>query len=95
MNRDRVVTIAIISSYAIFIALSWIFGFGPGREITHNFAFFSLDMLKVLPCAFILNGLFEIWVKRETIERHFGEKSGLEDICGGYFWQAPQLVVCM
>jgi uncharacterized membrane protein YraQ (UPF0718 family) len=52
-------------------------GFGPGREIGHNFASFSLDMLKILPCAFILIGLFEIWVKRETIERHFGEKSGI------------------
>jgi len=82
VKRNSVVRIAIISSYAIFIGLSWIFGFGPGREISHNFASFSLDMLKVLPCAFILIGLFEIWVKRETIERHFGEKSGVR----GYLW---------
>ena len=27
-------------------------------------------------------GLFEIWVKRETIERHFGERSGIK----GYLW---------
>jgi len=33
-------------------------------------------MLKVLPCAFILIGLFEVWVKRETVEKHLGEKSG-------------------
>ena len=82
MNRNRVIRIAIISSYAIFIALSWIFGFGPGREISHNFASFSLDMLKVLPCAFILIGLFEIWVKKETVEKHFGKKSGFR----GYLW---------
>lgn len=82
MKRNSIVRIAIISSYAIFIALSWIFGFGPGREISHNFASFSLDMLKVLPCAFILIGLFEIWVKKETVEKHFGEKSGIR----GYLW---------
>ena len=82
MKRNSIVRIAIISSYAIFIGLSWIFGFGPGREISHNFASFSLDMLKVLPCAFILIGLFEIWVKRETVEKHFGEKSGFR----GYLW---------
>lgn len=82
MRRNSVVRIAIISSYAIFIALSWIFGFGSGREISHNFASFSLDMLKVLPCAFILIGLFEMWVKKETVEKHFGEKSGIR----GYLW---------
>lgn len=82
MKRNSVVRIAIISSYAIFIALSWIFGFGPGREISNNFTSFSLDMLKVLPCAFVLIGLFEIWVKKETVERHFGERSGIR----GYLW---------
>ena len=63
MKRNNVIRIAIISSYAIFIAVSWALSFDPGREISHNFASFSLDMLKVLPCAFILIGLFEIWVK--------------------------------
>ena len=82
MKHNRTVRTVIISSYAIFIALSWIFGFSPGRDISHNFASFSLDMLKILPCAFILIGLFEVWVKKETVEKHFGEKSGLR----GYFW---------
>ena len=82
MKRNSIVRIAIILSYAIFVALSWIFGFSSGREISHNFASFSLDMLKLLPCAFILIGLFEVWVKKETIERHFGEKSGFK----GYLW---------
>jgi len=82
MKRDSIVRTAILSFYAIFIALSWIFGFGPGREVSCNFAFFSLDMLKILPCAFILIGLFEIWVKKETVEKHFGEKSGVR----GYVW---------
>ena len=82
MKQNSIVRLAIISSYAIFIVLSWIFDFIPGREISRNFASFSLDMLKMLPCAFILIGLFEIWVKRETIERHFGERSGIK----GYLW---------
>jgi uncharacterized membrane protein YraQ (UPF0718 family) len=82
LKRNNVVRAAVISSYAIFIALSWALGFGPGREISHNFAAFSLDMLKILPCAFILIGLFEIWVKKETVEKHLGEKSGGR----GYLW---------
>ena len=39
-------------------------------------------MLKILPCAFILIGLFEVWVKRETVEKHFGDESGIR----GYLW---------
>lgn len=57
-------------------------GFNSGKEIGYNFGSFSLDMLKILPGAFILIGLFEVWVKRETVERHFGEESGVR----GYIW---------
>ena len=39
-------------------------------------------MLKILPCAFILIGLFEVWVKRKTVETHLGEESGIR----GYLW---------
>jgi len=69
-------------AYFAFIGISLIAGYLPGKAIAFNFASFSLDMLKVLPFAFILIGLFEVWVKRETIERHLGEKSGIR----GYLW---------
>ncbi|WP_202707462.1 permease [Sporosalibacterium faouarense] len=39
-------------------------------------------MLKVLLFAFILIGLFEVWVKKETVERYFGNASGYK----GYIW---------
>jgi uncharacterized membrane protein YraQ (UPF0718 family) len=82
VKRSTLIRTAVISSYAVFIALSWILGFDPGREISRNFAFFSLDMLKILPCAFVLIGLFEVWVKKETVEKHLGEESGIR----GYVW---------
>ena len=82
MSRNSIATILAISLYIIFLVVSWIIGFSPGKEISHNFTSFTLDMLKILPCAFILIGLFEAWVKRETIERHFGEASGIR----GYIW---------
>ena len=82
MKRNNIIRIASMLSFAIFIVLSWIFGFGPGKDISHNFTSFSLDMLKILPCAFILIGLFETWVKKETVEKHLGEKSGIR----GYLW---------
>ena len=82
MKRNITVRIALLLSYAIFLALSWIFAFDPGKEISHNFATFSIEMLKLLPFAFILIGLFEVWVSRETVEKHFGERSGIR----GYIW---------
>lgn len=58
------------------------FKFNPGKEIGYNFIFFLVYMLKILPCAFILIGLFEVWVKKEMIEKHLGEESGIR----GYIW---------
>jgi len=81
-KRNHIIRIVGISGYALFLLFSFGFGFDPGKKIAVNFASFSLDMLKVLPCAFILIGLFEVWVKRETVERHLGEGSGL----AGYLW---------
>jgi len=82
MKRSSIIRIALISAYAVFLAVSWISGFNPGKEISHNFASFSMDMFKILPCAFILIGLFEVWVKRKTVEKHLGERSGIR----GYIW---------
>ena len=82
MKRNNIIKIAGLSGYIIFLIVSFVLGFNPGKEIGYNFASFSVDMLKILPCAFILIGLFEVWVKRETVEKHFGEKSGIR----GYIW---------
>ena len=82
MKRDDSIKIAGVSGYLLFVIVSFVCGFNPGKEIGHNFVSFSIDMLKLLPCAFILIGLFEVWVKRETIEKHFGEESGIR----GYIW---------
>ena len=83
MNKKRKVIIFIsLVCYTIFIIVSWIYDFNTGKEIGNNFISFSVDMLKILPCIFVLIGLFEAWVNRETVEKHFGEKSGIR----GYIW---------
>ena len=80
--KRNVIKIVGISAYIVFILFSFITGFDPGKQIGKNFITFSVDMLKILPCAFILIGLFEIWVKKETVEKHFGKESGIR----GYIW---------
>ena len=71
-----------ISIYFLFIFSSFMIGFEPGKQIGHNFTSFSIEMLKLLPCAFILIGLFEVWVKKESVEKHLGKNSGAI----GYMW---------
>ena len=82
MKPKNIIRTAGLSCYVLFIVLSFAYGFSPGKAIGYNLFSFSLDMLKVLPCAFILIGLFEVWVKRETVEKHFGEEAGFQ----GHFW---------
>jgi uncharacterized membrane protein YraQ (UPF0718 family) len=82
MPRKKIIRISAFSAYAVFIGVSWLLGYHPGQEISRNFASFSLEMLAILPCAFILIGLFEVWVKRETVEKYLGEESGIK----GYLW---------
>lgn len=82
MKRNTKIKITYISGYIFFLIISFLFEFNPGREIGYNFISFLVYMLKILPCAFILIGLFEVWVKREIIEKHLGEESGIK----GYLW---------
>ncbi|NIA19021.1 MAG: hypothetical protein GWP07_01085 [Xanthomonadaceae bacterium] len=65
-----------ISVYFIFLLVSFLLGFSPGEQIGGSFFSFSIEMLKILPCAFVLIGLFEVWVKKEKVEKHLGRESG-------------------
>ncbi|MFO7735246.1 MAG: permease [bacterium] len=78
-----IITTCIIAvAYLIFIVTSLIFGIDSGIEIGYNFLSYSKELLLILPCAFIMIGLFEVWIKRETVEQHLGQNSGFK----GYFW---------
>ena len=68
--------------FAAGVGLSFLMGFEPGREIGRNLVSFLIEMVRIFPPAFILIGLFEVWVKRETVERHLGGESGAR----GFIW---------
>ncbi len=72
----------LIACYLLFLVISFILRFEPGRQIGTNFLTFATTMLKMAPFAFVLISLFEVWVKRETVEKHLGEDSGIK----GYMW---------
>lgn len=44
-----------------------------------------LEMLSVLPPIFILLGLLDVWVKRETIIKYMGDHSGLIGVLLAFF----------
>lgn len=45
----------------------------------------TLEMLSVLPPIFILLGLLDVWVQRETMIKLMGEKSGLIGVAIAFF----------
>lgn len=68
--------------FVAFIGVSFLLKYTPGIEMGRNFYLFAKDMVLILPPAFILIGLFDVWAKREVIEKHFGESANMS----GYIW---------
>jgi uncharacterized membrane protein YraQ (UPF0718 family) len=79
---NRNIYLIIILTYFVFVIYSYFFDIPSGIEISNNLISFLLYMMKILPCAFILIGLFETWVSREKVEKHLGHEGGLR----GYVW---------
>lgn len=65
-----------------FIGVSFLLNYEPGMAMGNNFYLFAKDMVLILPPAFVLIGLFDVWAKRETVERHLGETADAR----GYLW---------
>ena len=73
--KSKLIKAGAVILYFIFVTLSFIFGYNPGKQIGQNFISFALEMIKLLPFIFILIGLFDVWVKKEFIEKHLGKDS--------------------
>lgn len=81
-NARQLLKVALAAGFSAFVGASFLMGLGTGERMGQTFGTTLLEMMKLLPCAFILVGLFDVWVKRETVERHFGKGSGIR----GYLW---------
>ncbi len=73
--KNKLIKTGAVLLYVIFVSLSFIFGYNPGKQIGQNFASFALELIKLLPFIFILIGLFDVWVKKEFVEKHLGKNS--------------------
>lgn len=61
--------------FAGFIGLSYFTEFQLGIDLGNNFYIFAKDIVLILPPAFILIGLFDVWASKESIEKSFGKHS--------------------
>jgi uncharacterized membrane protein YraQ (UPF0718 family) len=68
----------IIIVFGVFLIVSRFFHLWHGETISKNFFDFLSEMLTFLPCMFVLIGLFDIWVPKETIQKHTGDASGVK-----------------
>lgn len=82
MINKKYKNISIYISFFLFILISYIFKFSFGKIVFKNFYTFSKSMISFIPAVFILIGIFEVWVKKELIIKHMGEKSSYK----GYLW---------
>lgn len=63
-----------LALYAAAVGVAIVLDVPVGVETGRNFLAFAREMIFILPAAFVVIGLFEVWVPREAVERHLGER---------------------
>ena len=79
----------LLPPFLVFVGISCLLDFTPGTAIGQNFLSFFLEMIQVLPAVFLLIGLFDVWVKKETIEKHLGRGGGARSFFWAFILAAP------
>lgn len=81
MKKYRSFIIAVL----LFIGL-FIYDINLGFNAIKSSTFQFVSMLKIVPPIFVLIGLMDVWVPRETMIKLMGEKSGLLGIIIAFFF---------
>jgi len=81
-KAEQIAQLLLAIAFGLFVAASYLIDFQPGQQMGETFGTTALTFLGLLPCAFLLIALFDVWVKRETVERHLGLGSGPQ----AYVW---------
>ena len=77
-NKRIIISMGFVIIFSVFAITSNYINFSPGQEITNNAISFLSNIIKIFPGVFILIGLFEVWVKPKTVEKHLGKDSGIK-----------------
>ncbi|MGM0508722.1 MAG: permease [Fusobacteriota bacterium] len=77
MNK-RKMNFLIFGIFVLLIVVSYFINFELGVNMGRNFFIFAKDMVLILPPAFILIGLFDVWASHDAIEKSFGHTSGIK-----------------
>lgn len=77
VRRRNLLLLAFLAAYGIALWLLVLLDVPIGAEAARSLASFGRTMAVILPAAFVLIGLFEVWVPRSVVERHVGEGSGI------------------
>ena len=64
----------------ILLGILFIFKFDSGLRAINVIIYSFKEILLVLPPIFILIGLLDIWIPKETIIKHLGEESGFKGV---------------
>ena len=75
--RKFIVPLIFIAAYVLFVVLSKSYNQESGKLAVDRLVDFSNQMLLLLPFAFLLIGLFEVWIKKETVAKYLGHRTGL------------------
>ena len=78
----KFIHLLLIVLFVVGVGISFLFDYEPGVRAGREFRDVVIEMVKILPCAFILIALFEQWVKEETVIRHLGSGRSVR----GYLW---------
>lgn len=73
----NLINLVLIALFTIFTVGSYLTDFKTGESIfRESFLPFVKEMIMFLPLMFILIGLGDVWIKRESVEKHIGQDSG-------------------
>ncbi len=75
---------AILSGFLMALLFAW--NGGKGLEAVKITGFALQEMLSILPPIFILLGLLDVWISRETMIKLMGKESGVKGILLAFFF---------
>jgi len=75
---------AIISSFLMALLFAW--DAGKGLEAVKISGFALREMLLIIPPIFVLLGLLDVWISRETMIKLMGKESGIKGILLAFFF---------